>query len=199
MLKCLWSPLIHKWLWSLFRLSIIIIGIYTKILEINTYLRLRGVHFPRQMIRLWCEVMIFNPYIAIIQIKSMSIFLLHCTVFISVALPIINMFTHAHINYSLSYSGTTATLSSLHSDIRLILIAKQLRLRHLRYFIRFTDHLVLRHYIFLHVVSVIGVGRLNISILHQNDGPLYLLDKLVVLAIRNVVSVSRKNSGTGHR
>lgn len=140
MLKCLWSPLIHKWLWSLFRLSIIIIGVYTKVLEINTYLRLRRVHFPRQMIRLWCEVMILNSYIAIIQFKSMSIFLLHCTVFISVALPIINMFTHAHINYSLSYSGTT--LSGLHSDIRLILIAEQLRLRHLRYLLSFTDHLV---------------------------------------------------------
>lgn len=131
MLKCLWSPLIHKWLWSLFRLSIIIIGVYSKILEINAYLRLRRVHFPRQMKRLWCEMMILNSYIAIIQFKSMSIILLHCTVFISVALPVINMFAHANINHSLSYSSAINTLSGLHSDIRLILIAEQLRLRHL--------------------------------------------------------------------
>lgn len=140
MLKGLWSTLIHKWLRGLFRLLIVIICVYPKILEINTDLRLRWVHFPRQMIGLRSEMMIFNPDIPVVDIESMTIFLLHGKILIAVALPFVDMFAQCNINYSLPQSS--ATFSSFHPYVRLILIA-ELRLGYLGYFLSFAQYLVL--------------------------------------------------------
>ena len=175
-LKCLGRSLVHKRLRSLFRLLIIVFSINSKIFKINSNLRLRRVHLPCEMISLRGKVMIFHPNISILDIEAMCISLLHCFIFVAIALSVINVLTHCNIYYCLLHS----TVCSLYSYIRLVLEAK-LWLRYLRHFLCLTDHIVLWSCFFADMMSIIDISSFNVPILHQNYRSLTLFYKLMIL------------------